>query len=95
MCARTIPIGRQHEAGPIKPAEFQGDCFAWGVVCASVPSPHGPRIRPKPNIRDVLPRLKCRVCRLAPHGIYLVAGFHRNFGAGGPDPDWCIPIRCR
>jgi hypothetical protein len=27
--------------------------------------------------------------------MYLVAGHHRTFGSGGPDPDWSLPIRLR
>ena len=44
---------------------------------------------------DILQRLKCSRCKAPPAEMYLVAGHHRTFGSGGPDPDWSLPIRLR
>jgi hypothetical protein len=44
---------------------------------------------------DILQRLRCSRCKAAPNAMYLVAGHHRTFGSGGPDPDWSLPIRLR
>lgn len=56
--------------------------------CKLLASQHGNR-----TFVDVLPRLVCKRCRLHPAEIYLVAGHHRNFGSGGPGPDWSLPLR--
>ena len=58
--------------------------------CKLMASKHGNR-----QFQDVLPRLKCKKCRSAPEETYLVAGHHRTFGSGGPEPDWSVPIRIR
>ena len=44
---------------------------------------------------DVVPRLVCKQCRKRPSIVYLVAGFHRTIGHGGPQPDWSLPLTFR
>lgn len=49
-------------------------------------SRHGNR-----TFADVLGRMKCKRCAVAPAAVYLCAG-HRTRN-GGPDPDWAVELR--
>ena len=55
--------------------------FSSGYPCKLLAARHGNR-----TFADLLPRLKCRVCRSAPAEIFLVAGHQRQLRPG-PNPD--------
>lgn len=55
--------------------------------CKLLASRHGNR-----TFAEVLPRLKCKRCHIVPPEIFLVGGYHRQFGSGGPSPDWSLPL---
>jgi hypothetical protein len=61
--------------------------YAVVYACKLLATNHGNR-----TFADIVPRLRCQRCGNPPPAVYLVAGFHRTFGAGGPPPDWSLPL---
>ncbi len=41
------------------------------------------------SFEKLLPRLRCKDCRVKPAPVYLCASYHRVF-LGGPPPDWAV-----